>query len=260
VALTVVQTETRRYRGTATFAALAPDVAAIELRARAVDGRRAVRREPCPARIGLRGAPARIDDLDPALAIDVPAGALLEDVAWRVRAARPPAAAGELHPAGPAWDLEPRGAAFDAQYRLTVRGATAPGSGLFELEPGEAPSFLSAKRDADGALVVDTRAVTSVAVLADTTPPVVHALHVVPRGARPQRLRFVVRDRGADLGDGDIAVEVDGAAAIPEWDPETGDVIVDADRRLPAGTHKLRVVATDRVGNRSERVLTFQVR
>jgi hypothetical protein len=260
VQLAVVQTETRRYRATTTFAALAPDIAAIELRARAVDGRRAVRREPCTARVGLRGAPARIDDLDPALAIDVPAGALLEDVAWRVRPAPPAAAAGELHPAGPAWEIEPRGAAFDAAYRLTVRGVTAPGSGLFAIEPGEAPSFLSAKRDADGALVLERRAVTTVAVLADTTPPVVHAVRVVPRGTRPQRLRFVVRDRGADLGDGDIAVEVDGTAAIPEWDPETGDVIVEADRRLPAGTHKLRVVATDRVGNRSERTQTFQVR
>jgi hypothetical protein len=256
----VVETiDARRYRATAAYVELAPDVVAIELRAHAIDGRRAVRREPCRTRIVRRGDAARIDDLDSGVAIDVPAGAALEDLAWRVRPARPPAASGELAAAGPAWDIEPRGAALDRAVRLTVAGAPTSGVGLFAIEPDAAPRFLSATRDADGALVHETRSIGVVAVLADTTPPVVRGLRVVPRGTRPQRLRCVVTDGGADLGDGDITVELDGAAAIPEWDPETGDVVIEPDARLAAGTHRLRVVAVDRVGNRTEKTLAFRV-
>jgi hypothetical protein len=260
VALAVEQVDTRRYRATVANAALAPDVAALELRAQAADGRRAVRREACVARIVRRGEPAHIDDLESGVTIDVPAGAALEDVAWRVRAATPPAAAGELAPAGPAWAIEPRGAALDRPVRVAVAGAPTTGAGLFALEPGREPRFVSAERDAEGRLWYESRALATLAVLADATPPAVRGLRVVPRGKRPQRLRFVVRDGGADLGDGGIEVELGGAALIPEWDPETGEVVVEAEHRLPLGTHRLRVVAVDRVGNRTDTTLPFQIR
>jgi hypothetical protein len=259
VALVVEQTDTRAYRATAALIELVPDVAAIELRAQAIDGRRAVRRDACVARVVRRGAAARLDDLAPGLVIDVPAGAAFDDMAWRVEPGAPPPAAGELSPAGPAFRLAPRGAAFDKPFRVSVAGAPTHGAGLFRLEGGSV-EFVSAERDAAGALVYETRSVGDLAVLADTTPPVIRGVRVIPRGKRPQRLRIVVTDRGAGLGDGGIRAELNGAPAIPEWDPETDEVWIDAEARLAPGTHRLRVVALDRLGNRSDRTLSFAVR
>jgi len=39
----------------------------------------------------------------------------------------------------------------------------------------------------------------------------------------------------------------------------TGRVELDLERRLSAGAHRLRVVATDQLGNRRERVFTLRV-
>ena len=64
---------------------------------------------------------------------------------------------------------------------------------------------------------------------------------------------------GADLGDGGITATLDGAVAIPEWDPETGAVVIEPSRPLAAGSHTLEVVASDRVGNRAERRFAFPI-
>ena len=260
VALVVEQSDTRAYRATAALIELVPDVAAIELRVQAIDGRRTVRRDACVARVVRRGAAARIDDLAPGIVIEVPAGAAFDDVAWRIETADPPRPAGELSPAGPAWRIAPRGAAFDKAFRVAVAGAPTSGAGLFAIESGKSPQFVSADRDGAGALVYESRAVSDLAVMADATPPVIRGPRLIPRGKRPQRLRVVVTDGGAGLGDGGIRAEVNGTAAIPEWDPETGEVWIDAETRLAPGTHRLRVVAVDRLGNRSDRTLPFAVR
>jgi len=54
-------------------------------------------------------------------------------------------------------------------------------------------------------------------------------------------------------------VQLDGEFTIAEWDPETGRVDLDLERTLSAGAHRLRVVATDQLGNRRESVFTLRV-
>jgi hypothetical protein len=61
------------------------------------------------------------------------------------------------------------------------------------------------------------------------------------------------------MGDGGITVTLDGAVAIPEWDSETGGVIVEPDAKLARGPHTLRVTAIDQLGNRAKRTLQFTV-
>ena len=50
-----------------------------------------------------------------------------------------------------------------------------------------------------------------------------------------------------------------GAPVLPEWDPETGVVIVVPPSKLRPGTHRVRIVVTDAVGNRSEHAQSFQL-
>jgi hypothetical protein len=68
-----------------------------------------------------------------------------------------------------------------------------------------------------------------------------------------------VRDSGAGIDDGGIEVELDGAPAVPEWDPETGVVIVEPPSKLRSGAHRLRITVTDAVGNRTEHTQILQI-
>jgi hypothetical protein len=260
--LRVEQTATRAYRATAANADLAGPWAALELRARALDGRRSVVRVTQTAHGVRRGEAARIEDLDAALGLDLPAGVLLDDAVLRARPVTGPLALRpELHRAGPVWDLEPATAAFDAPYRLEVRTPAGTGThvGLFATNQSGKLVFVASERDPDGRLVASARQLTRVAVLADATPPVIGDVHLTPRGSAPQQVRFVVTDAGAEMGDGGVETELDGAFAIPEWDSETGVVVLDLERKLGRGAHRLRVVATDQLGNRAERTLGFRV-
>lgn len=262
LALRVEQTATRAYRATAAYSDLAGPWAALELRARALDGRRAVERVGLAAHGVRRGEAARIEDLDAALGLDLPAGVLLDDVVVRARAmAGPLTLRPELRRAGPGWDLEPSTAAFDAPYRIEVRLPAGAGShvGLFATNQNGKLTVVASERDPDGRLVATARQLTRIAVLADDTPPVIGDVRVTPRGALPQRVRFVVTDAGAEMGDGGVETELDGGLAIPEWDPETGGVVLDLERKLGRGLHRLQVRATDQLGNRAERQLVFRV-
>jgi hypothetical protein len=216
---------------------------------------------PVRARIVSAGKPARVDDLEPGLVVDIPAGALLEDVALRVEKRRP-ATLGmspELSTAGPCLVVEPRTAALDKQIQVSLGPADSTHVGLFWINRGGDLRLLASERGADGAITGETRYLSTFALLRDTTPPRIGPVQVTSRGKRPQRLRFTVRDEGARMGDGGIEVELDGAFAIPEWDPETGEVILEPETKLPPGAHRLRITATDQLGNRAERTVRFQV-
>jgi len=267
VPLTVLQTGAQRYRAAASYSAMTGPVVALEARARALDGRRAVQRQPCVAFVTRDREAARIQMLDPPLVLEWPAQAVFEAAAWRARPVQAPVAGAgpELFPAGPAWDVEPRGAVFDVPFRVqapelaAAAAGVAAHTGLFATNAGGNLRFLSAGRTPEGQLTGETRVVGRFAVLADTTAPTIGAPVVAPRGSRPQQVRFTVRDQGADLGDGGIDVQLDGEFTIAEWDPETGRVDLDLERTLSAGAHRLRVVATDQLGNRRESVFTLRV-
>jgi murein DD-endopeptidase MepM/ murein hydrolase activator NlpD len=270
--LPVQQQDTRRYGVAVAFDKLVPGLEAVELQARALDGRRAALRRPLVARIVRRGQPARVRDLHPRVEIDIPAGALLEDIALRLEPLRADdlGLGPELVVAGPVVQVEPRGAAFERGFRVVAQpgledttpvadgaapGAAAARLGLFYQNRAGDLRFLSAERTPEGALVGETRFLSRFAVLADSTPPHIGALRVLRGG----RLRCRVYDRGADLDSNGIQAELDGALAIPEWDPETGEVWIEPEARLARGAHALRIVATDQLGNRAERLLPFTI-
>lgn len=259
--LVCTQRGVRSYRAVGTLATLASGSDALEVQARALDGRRASFRRPLRSRIVRRSERAQVRDLDPRVDIEIGAGAALDDVVLRIEAAPAVDLGAELRPAGTAFMLEPRSAAFDRAVRVRVQpidGANrTPGLGLFSLDRSGSLRFLTAERDADGGLAAETRFLGAMLVLADSTPPVIGAVRVA--ALRPARLVFTVLDRGADLGDGGITATLDGAVAIPEWDPETGAVTIEPGNPLAPGAHTLHVVASDRVGNRAERTLNFKI-
>jgi hypothetical protein len=117
--------------------------------------------------------------------------------------------------------------------------------------------FLSRQRDSTGAFTAETRFLSRFVVLADTTAP--RIVGPVRVRSRAKLLCFHVQDSGARLGDGGLEVELDGDWEPAEWDPETGEVLVEPERRLGSGAHRLAVLATDQVGNRARRVLRFRV-
>jgi hypothetical protein len=215
------------------------------------------------AKLLRRGVPARVEDLAPGLIVDVPSGALLEDAALRAEKRNPAALelGTELRTAGACLRVEPRTLALDKPIRVALApaGGDTAHVGLFWVNRSGDLRLLSRQRDADGRFSGDTRFLSDFALLADTTPPRIGPVHVTPRGQRPERLRFTVRDEGARMGDGGIETTLDGERAIPEWDSETGGVIVEPDAKLGAGAHTLRVVATDQLGNRATRSLQFTV-
>ena len=234
----------------------------LEVRATGMDGRRAVERLPVRMRRALRGERVRIDDLDPDLVVEIPAGALVDDLA--LRAERRPASAlelgSELRAAGPCVAVEPRAAAFDEPVTVMLRpSGDDSGVGLFWVTRGGETSLLSTERGADGAYVGRTRFLSTFALLRDTTPPWLGPVRRTGGGKRALRIRFTVRDDGAGIDDGGIVVEIDGAPAIPEWDPETGVVVVEPSFTLRAGAHPLRIAVTDAVGNRNEHTQTLHI-
>jgi hypothetical protein len=210
------------------------------------------------------GAAARVADLDPAVTLEIPPGALLEDVALRIE--RVPASrlapGPELFAAGPCVLVEPRAAALDAPVGIALQdaGAARPDrAGLFWVNRGGELRLLSATRDSTHALHGTAGFLSYFGAFADTTPPRIGTVRVIAQGKAPQRLVFTVRDAGARLGDDGIATTLDGAFAIAEWDPETGAVVVEPETKLTRGAHRLEVVATDQLGNRARRALRFQV-
>ena len=240
------------------------DLDGFAVEATASDGRRAILQEELVARILRRGRSRRIDDLHPSLRLEFERQTLLETIALRLRDTDP-AALGlgpELRPAGPCVLVEPRTAALDGRVRVRVVPGTAPaaagaagGIGLFVWERGQL-TFLSAPSES-GELVGESSALGIFAVLHDATPPVLRDFRILPRRGKPPQLQCYVVDAGSDLGDGALQARIDGAVAIPEWDPESGRVRLHPTRALGPGVHRLEVRAEDRVGNRSERSWEF---
>jgi hypothetical protein len=270
----VLQTDERSWLWVRNVEDLGDAVEHIELTGVSVHGESLRTLLPVQARILRPGAARRVDDLDPDWTFDVGPETLFEPVALRLRTFDPAklALGTELVPAGKCIELESRTAAlngrvqvrYDGDHAVTLvpsgsngdAGAAAKtqGAGLFYVDRGGRLKFLSAERDAGGALVGKLPYLTIVAVLADRTPPRLSGF-----ARTGGSIRFRAEDDGADLSDSALRVEIDGQFALPEWDPETGRVIVHPVAELAAGTHVLRVTAVDRVMNRAEREWTFQV-
>jgi len=222
-----------------------------------------------PVRLVRRGHARHIEDLHPLVRLDFDDDTLFETIGLRITDVDPQKLrpGPELEPAGPCVRIEPRTAALDGRLHLRVQlpdtelaaQAQASRPGLFIVNGGGGLSYLGSDRSQDGELLAETRRLGTFIVLRDTKPPVLRDFRSVLRRGRPPRLEFVVHDGGADLSDTGIRSRIDAAVAIPEWDPETGRVLVHPTEDLSSGIHRLHVEAEDQLGNRSERTWEFEV-
>jgi len=133
-------------------------------------------------------------------------------------------------------------------------GASREGLGLYAYEGG-GWRFLAADTSGRGVAARLTN-LESLALLRDRTPPRVAVLPV-PSGARPA-IRARVTDGGAGVTASGLLLTVDGAPVIAEWDPEADLLRSHLREDLPAGEHRVIVVATDRAGNTSEAGIVFR--
>lgn len=92
----------------------------------------------------------------------------------------------------------------------------------------------------------------------DSIAPVITGLNIKPGQwiSHYRYLRFRVSD--AQTGIGNVQAYIDGKWILIDWDPKTGRCTYDFnDLPLEGSQHQLRIVVTDRTGNRREKKLTF---
>ncbi|MEW5995088.1 MAG: hypothetical protein AB1744_11935, partial [Candidatus Zixiibacteriota bacterium] len=102
------------------------------------------------------------------------------------------------------------------------------------------------------------------AALLDSEPPRLKYLTIADgrtyQNHRPA-VNFVIDDTIAGIGDDQgIVIEIDGEWQIPEYDPETGQVLSKPVEPLTSGRHHLGIRVTDRAGNLAEQYLNFSVK
>ncbi len=121
----------------------------------------------------------------------------------------------------------------------------------------------------DSEFTNDTLTATSIgggffAAVLDNEPPRLKFLTVADGRSYDNRrpaVNFVIDDTLSGIGDDrDIIIEVDGNWLIPEYDPETGQVLSKPLEPLSPGRHHLGIRVTDRAGNLSEQYLNFTVK
>ncbi len=84
-----------------------------------------------------------------------------------------------------------------------------------------------------------------------------------PQGSirdRTPHLRAIVRDDQGGLTRGNVRLQLDGVRRTIRYDARTGRVSRDSGRALAVGRHTVRIVATDRAGNRTVVSWSFRIR
>jgi hypothetical protein len=264
-----VQEDDRRWSWRQSIEALPDAPRRLLVQAETAHGKRLVQEVALRVDIVRRGRGGRVEGLVAGWQLEVEPTTFFEDVPVRMQEFDSDALplGRELHALGIAVAMESREAPTNHRVRVRYvpQGAAAealqerPRTALFYVDRSGNLQFLSAERDAEGALVGRARYLTVFAVLEDRTAPQIEGFHNGTRRGHEPRLRFRVTDAGADLDDDSLQVSIDGVVAIPEWDPETTRVTVHPTRPLAGGSHEMRVVAVDRVGNRSETTWRFDI-
>lgn len=162
---------------------------------------------------------------------------------------------------GPAYALKPRHTVLNEGVMVRVRGDGENfNQGLFFRRRG---SWVLLSRSREGDFVVGTlrRTLGEIALLTDTTPPVIHRLHLPSSFSRqPHVLSFSVRDNLSGVEYKELKLYIDGTFAIPEIDGEHRRVKHRFAEPLQRGPHSLVIRVTDRMGNTNEVRRTFRIR
>jgi hypothetical protein len=161
----------------------------------------------------------------------------------------------------PVWKLGPDDLLLKTAVELSFRAPADRRLLLCSLDPGGTRGFMERKRTGDR-IVCTMRRPGMFTFAYDTLPPAIRRLSpaegaiVSPDAVVTARLD----DDFSGVGD-DTMIEVllDGTWLVPEYDPETRQLVAEPWSRLKAGTHTLEVGVSDWAGNRAHVKRTFRV-
>jgi hypothetical protein len=196
----------------------------------------------------------------------VPRGAAYEDL-WVVpvsgeKLAEPGGNEPELDAVSPAVRLTP----WATPLRETVRvefllppGQDRRGVGIYSRR-GEGWSYEGADSTSRG-FSTGIRNLEELALFRDRVPPQVRFRVEGDGAVEPARPRLVARivETGSGVTWRTLTMVLDGGEILAEWDPEAADFTAVLREPLDPGEHRLRVIALDRAGNRSEVLRVFTV-
>ncbi len=98
-------------------------------------------------------------------------------------------------------------------------------------------------------------------LMRDTEPPIVTRTRPARGerlGERRPEIAVGLEDTGAGLHWTGLDLYLDARRMIAEWDPEAGELRTRPAVPLAKGSHAVRVIATDRLGNKMEDTFTFE--
>jgi hypothetical protein len=172
-----------------------------------------------------------------------------------------------LRPVGEALDILPDGEALDDRAVLAMgfdpAAESAARLGIFRFDAVTRRWSFEGDDTATRALRCRFRRYGRFALLADESPPKILAVRPADRsvtGRRPP-IAADVSEVGKGLDWNGVEFELDGAPVPAEYDPDRGVARPFTPPVLDPGSHRLRVTAVDRAGNRSNVEITeFTVR
>ncbi len=202
------------------------------------------------------GEAGSIASRDSTVTVRFPAGTLREDTFALLEERSTRHHSRELRPVGPQHQLDTGYVPLAGEVEITIRPPAD-----FDGDPDRLAVFVQVGDrfryigggNGRGEYVGSTQRPRPFGLFEDTAPPSIGPVKIVRRsGAWCAELR--VSDAGAGVDCDDVRVIDGGRVLLHEYDGETGDVIAELEDSPAAGASRaIRVEASDRVGNRSER-------
>jgi len=128
---------------------------------------------------------------------------------------------------------------------------------LARVNPRNRKAYFASAIKKQDSLVLKTRSLGKYFIKYDSIPPVIEKINI-PNGkwiSNYRFLRFRVRD---NVGVQSVKAYIDGKWILTEWDYKTGKVFYDFKDLLFEGSrHELKIIVTDKLGNRTEKKLIF---
>jgi hypothetical protein len=161
----------------------------------------------------------------------------------------------------PVWQLGPGDLLLRNSVQLSFRAPEDSRLLLCSLDPRGSLGFIERRRSGDR-IVCTMRQPGRFTFAYDTLPPTIRRLSPA-EGAKVSPDMVVTARLDDDFsGVGDdtmIEVLLDGTWIVPEYDPETHQLVAEPWSRLKAGTHTLEVRVSDWAGNQTEVKRSFRV-
>lgn len=193
---------------------------------------------------------------DSSVTVQFPNGVIREHLVAQFPVSDPPRRAKDLRPVGQLRRVETGFVPLAGEVEITMRAPASFAGDVDRLalyvQVGGAFRYMGGG-NGRGTFTGKTQRPRPFGLFEDAVPPTIGPAKLVRR-AGGWRAECTVKDGGAGIDCDDIEVTLEGRALLHEYDSETGDMIAHLDAPPPEGAARaLRVAASDRVGNRSER-------